>query len=193
MENNRNNKSFMKGALAGALAMFCLALVLTGALKIAGMDVTVIGTRNDVVNGKTEKKLNRLKKMVDRLYLYSDDVTEEEMENGLYSGYIRSLGDPYSVYYDEEDTKKLKESTAGEYYGIGVVFSQNQDTKVMTAVQVYKNSPAKEAGIREGDILYKVDGDDVTGKDLSDVVQDIRGTENTTVEISVLQRRTSRK
>lgn len=187
MENNRNNKSFIRGALAGALAVLCLALALSGALKLAGMKVTVLGTKNDAINGATEKKLNRLKKLVDGLYLYEDDVTEKDLENGIYAGYIRSLGDPYSVYYDEEETKKLNESTAGEYYGIGVVFSQDQKTKVMTAVQVYKNSPAKEAGIKEGDVLYKVDGEDVTGRELSDVVQDIRGAENTTVEMEVLR------
>lgn len=187
MEENRTNKSYWKGALAGALAMLCLALVSVGVMKMAGMNVTVIGSRSDAINGRVEKKLNKLKGMVDSLYLYSDEVTEEKLQDGLYAGYIEALGDPYSEYYNKEETQKLNESTAGEYYGIGVVFSQNQDTKVMTAVQVYKNSPAQEAGVEEGDILYKVSGKDVTGKDLSEVVQDIRGAENTRVELVVLR------
>ena len=117
----------------------------------------------------------------------TDDLKEEDLENGLYSGYINALGDPYSVYYDEEQTKSLQESTSGEYSGIGVVFSQNQETKVITAVQVYENSPANEAGIQVNDILYKVGDKDVSGTDLSDVVQLIRGVENTTVDITVLR------
>ena len=82
---------------------------------------------------------------------------------------------PYTMM--KKQTKSLQESTSGEYSGIGVVFSQNQETKVITAVQVYENSPANEAGIQVNDILYKVGDKDVSGTDLSDVVQLIRGVE----------------
>ena len=51
---------------------------------------------------RKKKKLNKLKKLIDENYLYTDDLKEEDLENGLYSGYINALGDPYSVYYDEE-------------------------------------------------------------------------------------------
>lgn len=154
-------------------------------MNVAGVD---LGTSQEkVVNAQEEKKLNKLKKLIDENYLYTDDLKEEDLENGLYSGYINALGDPYSVYYDEEQTRSLQESTSGEYSGIGVVFSQNQETKVITAVQVYENSPANEAGIQVNDILYKVGDKDVSGTDLSDVVQLIRGVENTTVDITVLR------
>ena len=183
MENNKKN--FWKGALAGALAMFMVGAAALGIMNVAGVD---LGTSQEkVVNAQEEKKLNKLKKLIDENYLYTDDLKEEDLENGLYSGYINALGDPYSVYYDEEQTKSLQESTSGEYSGIGVVFSQNQETKVITAVQVYENSPANEAGIQVNDILYKVGDKDVSGTDLSDVVQLIRGVENTTVDITVLR------
>ena len=183
MENNKKN--FWKGALAGALAMFMVGAAALGIMNVAGMD---LGTSQEkVVNASEEKKLNKLKKLIDENYLYTDDLKETDLENGLYSGYINALGDPYSVYYDEEQTKSLQESTSGEYSGIGVVFSQNQETKVITAVQVYENSPANEAGIQVNDILYKVGDKDVSGTDLSDVVDLIRGVENTTVDITVLR------
>lgn len=183
MENNKKN--FWKGALAGALAMFMVGAAALGIMNVAGVD---LGTSQEkVVNAQEEKKLNKLKKLIDEKYLYTDDLKEEDLENGLYSGYINALGDPYSVYYDEEQTRSLQESTSGEYSGIGVVFSQNQETKVITAVQVYENSPANEAGIQVNDILYKVGDKDVSGTDLSDVVQLIRGVENTTVDITVLR------
>ena len=183
MEDNKKN--FWKGALAGALAMFMVGAAALGIMNVAGVD---LGTSQEkVVNAQEEKKLNKLKKLIDENYLYTDDLKEEDLENGLYSGYINALGDPYSVYYDEEQTKSLQESTSGEYSGIGVVFSQNQETKVITAVQVYENSPANEAGIQANDILYKVGDKDVSGTDLSDVVQLIRGVENTTVDITVLR------
>ena len=165
--------------------MFMVGAAALGIMNVAGVD---LGTSQEkVVNAQEEKKLNKLKKLIDENYLYTDDLKEEDLENGLYSGYINALGDPYSVYYDEEQTRSLQESTSGEYSGIGVVFSQNQETKVITAVQVYENSPANEAGIQVNDILYKVGDKDVSGTDLSDVVQLIRGVENTTVDITVLR------
>ncbi len=74
---------------------------------------------------------------------------------------------PYTMMKNRPDPCR---NQLREYSGIGVVFSQNQETKVITAVQVYENSPANEAGIQVNDILYKVGDKDVSGTDLSDVV-----------------------
>ena len=94
---------------------------------------------------------------------------------------------PYSVYYDEEETDALLEDTSGIYTGVGALLSQDYSTGIITVLQVYENSPAKEAGIQEGDILYKVDGREVTGDDLTEVVSHIKGEEGTQVELVVLR------
>lgn len=185
MENHKNY--FWQGALAGALAMFLIGIAAFGAANIVGIKVPGIEASESEVDAETEKKLNELKRLIDEKYLYSEEVDEESLKDGILSGYIGALGDPYSVYYNKEKTKELYETASGEYSGIGVVFSQNMNTKIMTAVQIYKDSPAEKAGIQVDDILYKVNGEDVTSRDLSDVVRDIRGEEGTTVEITMLR------
>ncbi|MCI8639059.1 MAG: S41 family peptidase [Coprococcus sp.] len=186
MEEKRNSNHFWQGALSGALAMFLLISVLAFTLRMSGANFAV--TKQDSgIDRTTENKIDVLKGLIDEYYLYSDEIGEDDLEEGIYSGYINALGDPYSVYYDEEETKELYESTSGEYSGIGVVFSQNLNTKVITAVQVYKGSPAEEAGVKVDDILYKVDGEEVASVDLSDVVQKIRGEEGTMVELTMLR------
>lgn len=190
MEQNKNY--FWHGALCGALAMFLVGAVSFGAANLMGIEIPGTGADQNVADQNvadqaTEKKLNELKKLIDEKYLYSDEVKDEDLKDGILSGYINALGDPYSVYYNEEETRELYESTSGEYSGIGVVFSQDMNTRIMTAVQVYKGSPAEEAGIRKDDIIYKVDGKDVTSEDLSDVVEKVRGVEGTTVEITMLR------
>ena len=65
--------------------------------------------------------------------------------------------------------------------------SQNTETGVITLVQIYKDSPAEKAGLKDNDILYKVEGKEVTGKDLSKVVSKIKGEKGTTVELTVLR------
>ena len=115
------------------------------------------------------------------------DVKEKNLEDGIYKGYINGLNDPYSVYYNKKETKELYESTGGEYSGIGAVMSQNTETGVITLVQIYKDSPAEKAGLKDNDILYKVEGKEVTGKDLSKVVSKVKGEKGTTVELTVLR------
>jgi len=165
--------------LVGALVLFGTKL---GEKAAAGSE-----QGKTKVTAENDQKLENLKKLVDAKFLYADDIEEGTMQEGLYKGYIEALNDPYSVYYDEEQTQKLMESTQGEYSGIGVVMSQNIETKTITVVQVYTNSPAKEAGLEENDILYMVNGEKVAGRDLSDVVQDVRGEEGTQVELTVLR------
>jgi len=98
------------------------------------------------------------------------------------------LDDPYSVYYNEEDLTSLLEETSGEYCGIGVMVQQNYNTGIITAVRVFEGSPALEAGMLPGDILYKVEDEYISGKELDLVVkEDIRGEEGTYVKLTVLR------
>ncbi len=171
---------FLKGALCGALA----TLLAVGILS-CGPGLNRGEGATGAVGGETDKKLRALGRLIDKSYI--GEVDEDELQSGIYEGYISGLGDPYSEYYDEEATKKLQEVLSGEYEGIGAVMSADQDTGVITIAEVYEDSPAEKAGLLAEDILYKVDGEEVTGRELDDVVADIRGEEGTEVEITVLR------
>lgn len=172
-----HKRSFFKGALVGALAM----------LVIVGIIVTNIFGLKGIVNSITEQKMRVIKNMIESEYLYEDQVDEETLQESIIKGYVAGLGDPYSVYYDEVETQSLKESTSGEFGGIGVVITQEVETQIITFTTVYEGSPGEKAGLKDGDILYKVDGEEVTGQDLDTVVSKIRGEKGTTVEITVLR------
>ena len=132
-----------------------------------------------------ERKLSILNELIDETYL--GDVDEKKLEEGLYEGYVGGLDDPYSVYYDEEETKAFMEATEGEYSGIGAVMTQSKDSGIITLTHVYEDSPAMKAGLKDEDILYKVEGKEVTGEDLTEVVSRIRGEKGTKVELTVLR------
>ena len=130
--------------------------------------------------------------LIAEYFLFDENMTEEEQakngtaEDWIYRGYMSSLNDPYSVYYDKDEYTSLNEETSGTYCGIGVQVSQNVYTGIITAVKVFKNSPAQEAGMLPGDILYKVEDIEATGEDLSLLVSDhIRGEEGTKVHLTV--------
>ena len=163
------NHSFFKGALAGAL----IVLLAGGAVSCS------------VFKSEESQKMELLNSLIDRYYI--GDVDETDLSEGVYKGYIEGLGDPYSVYYDEEETKQMSESLSGEFGGVGALMSQDRETGVITVLQVYDGSPAQEAGMRDGDTLYKVEGEEVTGEDLSDVVSKVKGEKGTQVTLTVLR------
>lgn len=163
------NHSFFKGALAGALVVL-----------LAGVVVSC-----SVFKSEENQKMELLNSLIDRYYI--GDVDETDLSEGVYKGYIEGLGDPYSVYYDEEETKQMSESLSGEFGGVGALMSQDRETGVITVLQVYDGSPAQEAGMRDGDTLYKVEGEEVTGEDLSDVVSKVKGEKGTQVTLTVLR------
>lgn len=174
--------SFLKGALCGALAML-LAVSMAGGVFAA---YTMLGG-DKVIDRKIQQKLKRTRALIDAAYLHGDEVDDKKLDEYLLKGYVAGLGDPYSVYYDKEETKELFESTSGEFSGLGVSISQDYETGVMTFVNVYEDGAGAEAGFQDGDILYKVDGEDVSGQDINQVVAKIKGEEGTKVEVSVLR------
>lgn len=130
-------------------------------------------------------KLEKLETYIRDYYL--DEIDDDQLEDYLYYGLVAGLGDPYAAYYNEEETRSMLDSSNGSYCGIGAVFSQNMVTGIITVSRVYEGFPSYEAGILPEDILYKVEGEEVTGEDLTNVVTKIKGEEGTEVTISMLR------
>ena len=99
---------------------------------------------------------------------YYDDVDKEELIDAGIQGMINYLDDPYATYFSGDASDEFNEELAGIYEGIGieVMLSDN----VFTVGSVFVNSPASKAGVKNGDIITKVNDTDISGKSLSDVV-----------------------
>lgn len=175
----KHQKRFWQGALCGALAV----LLGLGLVSCAGRLPFFGG--EEAVSQETKEKLSGIQALIQKEYI--GEVDEDALQTGICQGYVGALGDPYSAYYDEEQTSALMETTQGEYGGIGVVLTQNLDTGVTTASRVYEDSPAMKAGMKDGDIIYQVEGRDVSGMDLEEISGSIKGEKGTTVEITVLR------
>lgn len=185
----KEDHRFLKGALCGALAMLCIVVAAGGVKKMvvsAVPQLSVIGEKNDP--GKfSEDKLKRIRAVIDSLYLREDEIDEETLTEGMYKGYVSGLGDPYSVYYTEEESKELVQGISGEYSGIGAALLQNRETNAVTITNVYRDSPAEEAGLKEGDVLYQVDDHEIMDEDLNQIVSWIKGEEGTEVKLHVVR------
>lgn len=136
-------------------------------------------------NASVMAKTLLLENYISKYYLRDADAGQ--IVEGIYKGVLQSLQDPYSVYYTKEEYDSLQESTQGVYCGIGARVSQDVKTGIITIVQLFEGSPAIDAGILPGDIIYKVEDEEVTGTDLSKVVAKMKGKEGTSVELTVIR------
>jgi carboxyl-terminal processing protease len=119
-----------------------------------------------------------------RKYFY-EEVDENVLLEGSIAGMANSLQDPYTVYFTKEQMELFMERSRGSYVGIGVTVNMPEDG-ILTVVEPFEDSPAIEAGMKMGDKIVKVDGEDVTTiRDSDMIVSMIKGEENTTVEITV--------
>lgn len=131
------------------------------------------------------RKMASMKNLVSKYFLY--DVTNDQYEDAVLKGLMEALDDPYSCYYTEEEYADLMEQTEGVYYGIGAYVSQGRDTKILTITKPFKGGPADQAGILPGDVIYKVDDEDVTDQDIASVVAKMKGEKGTKVKLTLLR------
>lgn len=184
----RRKRRFGAGFAAGALSVLLIGICAWGAIGIlrGGFPFGTYAS-GQVSENDVSAKLDLLNSVIDQYYLYEGEVDEDALAEGIYSGYTAALGDPYTEYYDREETAALMESTSGEFSGIGATMTQNTDGPGAVITAVYEGSPAAEAGLQAGDVISKVDGNDVSGMDLDSIVSLIKGEKGTEVKITVLR------
>ena len=189
MEENtgRKKSGFAAGLLTGIVIMAVISILGFGGWYIVNRNSSGSYTSENVTEGDVSKKLDQLNQLIDKYYLYQDEVDQDALVEGIYSGYAAALGDPYTVYYNKDETKALMESTSGTFSGVGATLTRDADTKAVTIVNVYQDSPAEKAGLKAGDILEKVDDHEVGDEELDTIVSWIKGEKGTEVTLYVLR------
>lgn len=97
-------------------------------------------------------KASKIAKLVDTYYLdykEGDEDSQYTLEEGMYSGLVASLQDPYSGYYSEDAYKQLQESTQGAYTGVGLTMSKDPDSGVVSVVDLQKTARQSRQGFRK--------------------------------------------
>lgn len=190
--NNKGGGIFLLGLLAGVM----IAALAGGTVYVGtrlyrlseARSTNADGSSGDnLVDDDTIEKLEALEQVIDKYYYKDEDIDTEEMTEGMYAGLVASLGDPYSVYYTEEEWQQMMADTEGIYFGIGAYMQLDTVTGLARINGVIANTPAEEAGLRENDLVYQVDGEMTQGLDLSEIVSRIKGEEGTTVHLTIVR------
>lgn len=111
------------------------------------------------------------------------DAADTKLFYGALAGVVSSLGDPYSVFFDPETSKKFDESLAGSFEGIGAEIGMKKNQLVIVAP--LPGSPAEKAGLRSGDMIASINKKDTTGMAVDVAVNLIRGKKGTTVALTL--------
>lgn len=121
-------------------------------------------------------------------FVNSDEVTQEDKKYGAIKGLVDSYDDPATVFLTPEETESFQSTNEGKLFeGIGAELGYEDGYIVV--ISPLEGSPAKEAGIRPGDIILSVDGEELSkGDNIYEVVQMIRGEAGTTVTLEVLHK-----
>ncbi len=117
---------------------------------------------------------------------YYRPVTSEELELGMLRGLFMGLDDPYSYYMTAEEYESVIISLTGEYSGVGVTLSPNEDGFI-EVIAPTEDTPAYEAGIRRGDVILAVDGVSYTGSEIDVAAAAIRGRAGTRVTLTIFR------
>ncbi|AGC67387.1 carboxy-terminal-processing protease CtpA [Thermoclostridium stercorarium subsp. stercorarium DSM 8532] len=134
-------------------------------------------SRENIIN------FNKVKSLL--LNSYYEEIDEDVLLEGAIKGMVEAVGDPYTVYYTPDMMKSFMEQQTGSYVGIGVTVFMDDDG-LATVADIFDNSPAKAAGMRNGDKIVMVNGEDVTEiTDLNLIVQKIKGLPDTEVVLMV--------
>lgn len=185
------NFDFLRGVIMGAAG--CI-LVLLSALTIAqyagkinvaaGLKWDENGMSKEAVEIKDKAEI--LSSYINRFYL--NDIDYGKMGDIIYKAMVSGLDDKYAAYYTKDEYKDISEKTKGEFCGIGAYISQGKNDNSLKVAGVVKGGPAEKAGIKKGDIIVEVDGENIQGKDSSYAVSKMKGKKGTNVSISVMRK-----
>lgn len=136
-----------------------------------------------VKNDKLSTKMEIIKDKIESSYL--GEIDEDDLLEYSLKGYVAGLGDPYSEYFSYDEMQEYTQDTLGNYVGIGVYITKDDEKQVIEIYDTVKNSPAQKAGLKSGDIIREVDGKKCTIDDFETIANQIKGKEGTKVSIVV--------
>lgn len=188
----RETQSFWKGIITSTIIISVIITFVVLFIRFGQSQFLLVNTNQVSSQGKESllskeilDKINVLEDSINQNYY--KEVTNETMENGIYKGLISATEDPYSAYYTAEELAEILEQSSGIYSGIGSHIGFDKDLGYSQLTRIIEGTPAEESGLLAGDYIYKVDGEDMRGVELSDVVAKVKGIEGTTVTLTIIR------
>lgn len=171
-----------------ALVTFLLSSVIfyNYYMKTDGGNIKALSKYINISNSTTtlEEKIEILKKYLEKEYI--GELDEEKMVESALKGYVDGIGDKYTEYLTPDELEDLMTSVNGNYVGIGIYMTQDKEGNIVVLLPI-EGSPAEEKGLKTGDIINKINGEECKGLELTEVSNKVKGEEGTTVNLEILR------
>ena len=140
----------------------------------------VEGEKSDI-----DTYLSKIKKAIDKNFLWQDKIDEEKLKDGAIKGYVEGLGDKYTEYISKDEMKKFTENINGSFMGIGIYMIADESSGKIIVHHPISDSPAYKAGIKAGDVIVSVDGVEYGYDELNTIADHIKGEVGTKVKLVI--------
>ena len=140
----------------------------------------VEGEKSDI-----DTYLSKIKKAIDKNFLWQDKIDEEKLKDGAIKGYVEGLGDKYTEYISKDEMKKFTENINGSFMGIGIYMIADESSGKIIVHHPISDSPAYKAGIKAGDVIVSVDGVEYGYDELNTIADHIKGEAGTKVKLVI--------
>jgi carboxyl-terminal processing protease len=177
------------GFIAGRLVVPGSSSLISSSPNLPSVQVPPVGTPSGDQGGTPESLQKLFQPFWQAWNLVHDQYVDQPVDDialmrGAIRGMLDSLGDPHTSYLNPDDAKQLEASLNGEAYeGIGAWVDVSKD--YLTIISPMPGSPAEKAGLKSGDQIIAVDGEDMTGIDGEQVRQRVIGPKGTTVHLTI--------
>ena len=174
----------MKKGWKIVLAILCAFVIAAGSFIAA---VQYLNTRYAAALSAREEdspvqaKAAEVQEIIETYFI--DDYDEDTLADGAASGMVDATGDEWSYYLSTDEVAAYEESMANAYVGVGITITEDAEAGGMRVEEVVSGGPAEEAGIRAGDLLLAVKGEDVLTLGIDGTRNLVRGEEGTRVNM----------
>lgn len=174
----------MKKGWKIVLAILCAFVIAAGSFIAA---VQYLNTRYAAAlsarseDSPVQAKAAEVQEIIETYFI--DDYDEDTLADGAASGMVDATGDEWSYYLSADEVAAYEESMANAYVGVGITITEDAEAGGMRVEEVVSGGPAEEAGIRVGDLLLAVEGEDVLPLGIDGTRNLVRGEEGTHVNM----------
>lgn len=186
-DNNKFNfKKIISEAITGSIIVIICVIVLGAIFIVVSPNIQYKTKISKTEKNQVDNALSKIEEALVRVYdEYIDEVSFDTLVEGAISGIASSTGDPYTRYMSQEEFDELLVEGDQEYVGIGTHLIYDTDKQGILILGIMPDSPALDAGLKAGDVIYYVEGNRVTLENYKEQVDVIKGEENTSVKLII--------
>lgn len=183
--NDMEIKPKKKGIRGWQVAVLML---LSGVVSVVLVFAVLINYGNEFYSKYDSQVISDLLQCVDQYYYFDGDKPDtDKLLNAAAKALVAEIGDPYAEYFSDEEYNAYRDNLNGNYKGIGVLVSLDPDGRGLMVERAYINNPAYNAGVRDGDIITSVNGNQLKDRDLNEASELLMGDDGSTAELGIMR------